>query len=157
VSGQIDINFCENNPAAAAELPATPGAYLVWLRCDRPVALAGRFAGTVLAPGTYLYFGSARGPGGLRARVQRHLRADKRPRWHLDQLTAAAGVRLAARVWPGGGECAWRRAVQARGAAVPVPGFGSSDCRQCPAHLLRLEAEAADPRLDPPDDMEPES
>jgi Uri superfamily endonuclease len=154
VSRHADINRCENDLAAATQLPASPGAYMLWVRCDRPVALAGRFAGTVLAPGSYLYFGSARGPGGLRARVHRHLRADKRPRWHLDQLTTAPGVQLAARVWPGGGECAWRRAVQACGATVPVPGFGSSDCRRCPAHLLRLDCAApTDPRLDPPEDM----
>ena len=26
------------------------------------------------------------------------------------------------------------------GASVPVPGFGSSDCRACPAHLVMLPA-----------------
>jgi hypothetical protein len=38
---------------------------------------------------------------------------------------------------------------------VPLAGFGSSDCRVCPAHLLRLDAvQPDDPRLAPPDRAE---
>jgi Uri superfamily endonuclease len=133
------------------DLPAVPGAYLLWLPLARPLELAAPKPGARLAPGVLLYLGSANGPGGLRARVARHLRADKRPRWHVDQLTAAAGASARALAWPGGSECAWRAAVQAAGAAVPVPRFGASDCRRCPAHLLRLDdAGPDDPRLRPP-------
>lgn len=134
---------------AGTDLPAVPGAYLLILPLARPLALGGRLSGT-LAPGRYLYFGSANGPGGLRARVARHLRRDKRPRWHVDQVTAAARPAVAL-AWPGGGECVWRARVEAAGAGVPVPGFGASDCRHCPAHLLRLDdAGPDDPRLQPP-------
>ncbi|MDZ7712339.1 MAG: GIY-YIG nuclease family protein [Rhodovibrio sp.] len=136
--------------AVGTDLPAVPGAYLLWLPIARPLALAVPKPGARLEPGVYLYFGSANGPGGLRARVARHLRADKRARWHVDQLTVAAGPRARALAWPGGGECAWREAVQAAGASVPVPRFGASDCRRCPAHLLRLDDAAPDdPRLWP--------
>lgn len=60
---------------------------------------------------------------------------DKPRRWHIDWLTTAAGDRA---VWTvaDGDECALREALTAAGAAVPVAGFGSSDCRRCPAHLL---------------------
>jgi Uri superfamily endonuclease len=143
-----------DDPQASADghdLPAVAGAYLLWLPLWEPVDLTAPRPGARLAPGVYLYLGSARGPGGLRARVVRHLRADKRPRWHVDQLTAAAGDRARARVWLDGSECAWREAVQAAGAVVPVPGFGASDCRRCPAHLLRLDdAGPEDARLRPP-------
>ena len=133
------------------DLPAVAGAYLLWLSLADPVALTAPKPGARLDPGVYLYLGSANGPGGLRARVARHLRADKRPRWHVDQLTVAAGVRARALAWVDGSECAWREAVQAAGATVPVPGFGASDCRRCPAHLLRLDdAGPNDPRLRPP-------
>ncbi len=133
------------------DLPAIAGAYLLWLPLARPLALTAPKPGAQLAPGVYLYLGSANGPGGLRARVARHLRPDKRPRWHVDQLTVAAGGRARALTWPGGSECAWRAAVQATGARVPVPRFGASDCRRCPAHLLRLDdAGPDDPRLHPP-------
>ncbi len=142
--------------ALGTDLPAVPGAYLLWLPVARPIALVRPMPGTLLEPGIYLYLGSANGPGGLRARVARHLRADKRPRWHVDQLTVAAGARARALAWPGGDECAWREAVQAAGASVPVPRFGASDCRRCPAHLLRLDdAGPDDPRLGPPSSAGP--
>jgi hypothetical protein len=42
---------------------------------------------------------------------------------------------------PGGRECdLLDRLLKAPGAVVPVPGFGSSDCRTCPAHLVALPA-----------------
>lgn len=48
---------------------------------------------------------------------------------------------------PGRRECAIVAAIGALpGVTVPAPGFGSSDCRVCPAHLLLL-----------PEDLEPES
>jgi len=93
-----------------------------------------------LDPGHYVYLGSARGPGGLRARVGRHLRLDKARRWHVDHLTARAPItRVVGR--PGRSECALVRALLAHPlVAAPVRGFGSSDCRACPAHLLSLPA-----------------
>ena len=33
-----------------------------------------------------------------------------------------------------------RDLLELPGASVPVPGFGSSDCRACPAHLVALPA-----------------
>ena len=115
--------------AVGTDLPAVAGAYLLWLPIDRPLDLAAPKPGARLDPGIYLYLGSANGPGGLRARAARHLRADKRRRWHVDQLTVVAGARARALAWPGGDECSWREAVQAAGASVPVPRFGASDCR----------------------------
>jgi len=112
------------------------GAYVLLIRL--PVALTpeipGR-AGAVLAPGRYIYCGSAWGPGGLRARIARHLRAGKPVRWHVDRLTEIGAVEeVAVRV--GGQECDLVAAFTAGGATVALPGFGSSDCRRCPAHLL---------------------
>ena len=51
-----------------------------------------RFGKLTLAAGQYAYVGSAHGPGGLRARVGRHLRAEKPLHWHIDYLTAALPV-----------------------------------------------------------------
>lgn len=118
-----------------ALLPGLPGAYVLRLEFARPVALPPRFGGD-LGAGTYLYCGSARGGGGLRARCARHLAADKPRRWHIDWLTTVADDRA---VWPvaDGDECALRGALTVAGASAPVSGFGSSDCRRCPAHLLR--------------------
>ena len=120
-------------------MPSGPGAYVLALALTRPltVAVAGRPAGT-LAPGIYLYAGSARGPGGIRARVERHLRPGKRRHWHIDQITHAA-AKMAALGWPEGDECMLMDTIRGLdGACVPIAGFGSSDCPRCAAHLARL-------------------
>lgn len=119
-------------------LPPVPGAYVLRMAFGFSVPLPPRFAASgtgTLAPGIYLYCGSARGSGGLRARCGRHLAAEKPRRWHVDWLTTVAANTA---VWPveGGDECALRDLLTGAGASVAVPGFGSSDCRRCPSHLL---------------------
>jgi histidyl-tRNA synthetase len=119
-------------------LPARPGAYLLSLRLEAPLSLRGRFAGTVLPPGRYAYAGNARGPGGLKARLARHLRADKKAHWHIDQLTAASRIDAIGYA-EDLDECALLTAAAAlAGAHAPVPGFGSSDCRRCTAHMVAV-------------------
>lgn len=121
--------------------PAIPGAYLLLvtlptrLRLDLP-----RRREAMLEPGRFLYAGSARGPGGIRARLARHLRRDKKPHWHIDQLTAA-GEALGGWVFPGGHECAIIDALAHL--PHPLPGFGSTDCRHCISHLLAWPSVAA--------------
>lgn len=118
--------------AAADGVPAGPGAYALWLRLAAPLAVrVGRGRGTLEA-GDYLYCGSANGPGGLRARLARHMRKEKRAQWHVDQLTAAGEV-LGAFIVEGGSECALNAALS--DLPAPLPGFGSSDCPRCVSHL----------------------
>jgi Uri superfamily endonuclease len=100
-----------------------------------------RFGSVTLTAGLYVYVGSAHGPGGLRARVGRHLREAKPRHWHIDYLTAALPVaHVVASETTASLECVWVKRLSAlAGASVPIPGFGSSDCRNhCPAHLIRL-------------------
>jgi len=116
-----------------------PGAYLLVIDLAETVAFATAATGPVELPaGRYGYCGSARGAGGIGARVRRHLRRDKRMHWHVDRLTAAGRV-VAVHAAPGGSECALlRRLLAVPGATIPAAGFGSSDCRRCPAHLVAL-------------------
>lgn len=116
--------------------PAAPGAYVLVVRLAEPLALdLPRLGDPVLPPGRYAYCGSARGPGGLAARIARHRRPDKSLRWHVDRLTAVAAVERV--FWEADGdECALVSRLIAAGGTVPAPGFGSSDCRACAAHLL---------------------
>jgi histidyl-tRNA synthetase len=58
--------------------------------------------------------------------------------WHADQLTVAGritGIAFAERA----NECSFAQRLAAQpGATIPLAGFGSSDCRHCRAHLVRL-------------------
>lgn len=119
------------------ELTPASGAYLLLLALSGPLALPQpALKSAVLRAGHYLYAGSALGPGGILARVLRHARQGKRRHWHIDHLTEA-GTLTAALALPGMGECDVVRSLLALpGVTVPVPGYGSSDCRACPAHLI---------------------
>lgn len=118
-------------------LPNLPGAYALWIGIDKAVPLPPRFAGE-LPVGAYCYVGSARGPGGIRARCGRHLRRPRRFHWHVDWLTEHASI-LDAMAFPDARECdLLSRLLGIAGCRVPVPGFGSSDCRRCPAHLIAV-------------------
>jgi len=125
--------------ADAASLPSSPGAYALLITLDAPARLPTPRFGGVLAPGRYCYFGSARGPGGIRARCARHLRRDKTMRWHIDWLTRVA-TNLVVSPHPADTECTLAaRLIAFSGVSVPVAGFGSSDCRRCPAHLVHID------------------
>lgn len=122
------------------DLPASPGSYALLLSLPAPVCRQVGRLGTFNFPtGDYVYFGSASGPGGLRARVRHHARIASRPHWHLDWLRPDAVLQGG---WfapvPGPWECAWSKAASGMpGAVIPAPGFGAADCRQgCTAHLL---------------------
>lgn len=118
-------------------LDAAKGAYVlvIDLLDDVSVRLPKREP-THLEAGTYLYVGSANGPGGMVARLKRHMESDKKIHWHVDQLTAKANE-VAAIAVPGGNECALGRTLTESKQFRPVlKGFGSSDCKTCHSHLL---------------------
>ena len=121
-------------------LPGSPGAYALLLHLAKEISLKVGSLGIHRFPeGLFVYIGSAMGPGGVRARVQRHLRpeTEKRPHWHIDRLTALTEIRA---VWWLTGktniECQWASALEKIGTRTP-PKFGASDCR-CPGHLIYL-------------------
>ena len=116
-----------------------PGAYLLVVELGHSLPLDGTaLAPAVLPPGCYAYCGSAYGPGGLGARIGRHLRRGKALRWHIDRLTEAGRI-LCVGWRPRGRECALVAGLSGLpSVTVPVAGFGSSDCRRCAAHLLAM-------------------
>lgn len=124
------------------------GTYVLalWLGspCHRVIGRLGAFD---FPAGWYLYVGSALGPGGLQARIQRHWRhlgSGKRAHWHIDYLREQA-------IWGGawacesgqglpeqGLECRWAAMLRLLPRSrLVAPGFGASDCR-CPAHLIHV-------------------
>jgi Uri superfamily endonuclease len=81
--------------------------------------------------------GSAFGPGGLRARIERHKRSLKRQHWHIDYLLQFTNFE---NVWYSYNEVQrehqWIRLLfNIPGIAIPIKNFGSSDCK-CISHLF---------------------
>ena len=130
----------------AADIPGFAGAYVLVIDLAGPVRVAIGGQAHCLETGCYLYCGSAYGPGGLRARVARHMRRGKPVRWHVDQLTERGCVR-GALIFPGQRECVL--AARLSHLPVPIPGFGSSDCRRCASHLFAWPESAPLWRLSP--------
>lgn len=87
--------------------------------------------------GRYCYVGSARGPGGLHARVARHLRKAKPLQWHIDLLTSSEGFRPI-RGYAASDVAECRVALELSSQFTGHPGFGCSDCR-CATHLFHIE------------------
>ena len=127
-------------------MPILKGSYALIIRLERDTPLTiGRLGSFAFPAGLYLYAGSAL--NGLESRVRRHLRRDKdkKRHWHIDYLTAVAPV---CQVWWAADgqrrECEWAGIARDWGGKIVVPGFGASDCRRCPAHLLYLEMDRID-------------
>jgi len=120
----------------------TRGVYCLLFTVPGCRVRVGALGELTLAPGWYIYVGSALGPGGF-SRVRRHLRVHRegtdRPHWHIDHLSRHPGVRLRARVCADTDrrmECELARTIGGDG----VEGFGCSDCR-CSSHLLYRTAD----------------
>jgi len=119
------------------ELLAKRGTYAIWLRSEtNNIVEIGKFGQLQMASGFYVYIGSAFGPGGIKARVGRHLRQEKNLRWHIDYLRQHA---VPVAVWIAYEkhlEHQWAGKINKhRETSIPLTGFGSSDC-SCPTHLF---------------------
>ena len=85
--------------------------------------------------GFYAYCGSAM--GGLKARINRHLRRKKKVRWHIDYLLEEGRVKRV--IYAPTDERLECQLAQKLGEAFhSFHGFGSSDC-PCPSHLFFSE------------------
>jgi Uri superfamily endonuclease len=119
------------------------GSYILWFKNKKEIAFtAGKLGTYTLQPGIYAYCGSALGSGGLKARIGRHLRKDKKIHWHIDYLTAVLPV---AAVWYVQSEKRYEHLLtalllQRKGSGVPISHFGNSDCTECESHLVYLPA-----------------
>jgi Uri superfamily endonuclease len=118
-------------------LPDDPGSYLLIFYLRKKVELEiGRLGTHSLRRGWYLYAGSAFGPGGLRARLKHHLSPLKRRHWHVDYLRSAVELRSIYYHTQYNNEHLWSASLAALATHhLPIPGFGSSDCR-CRSHLV---------------------
>jgi sugar fermentation stimulation protein A len=110
------------------------GVYLLAVELKHPLKIpVPRIGSPVLAPGWYLYAGSA--GANLHQRIARHLRKKKKIHWHIDHLTLAGSTLKAFPVLTGEDlECRLASDV-AHIAEYEIPGFGCSDC-SCTSHLF---------------------
>lgn len=112
--------------------------YQLLIEVTEPLRVGVGRLGTFDFPaGLYVYTGSAL--QNFEARVRRHLSTAKKMHWHIDYLLAAPGVRVREVLRHATAECMVNQSIAA---AMPVPGFGASDCRAgCGSHLKWLGAD----------------
>ena len=111
--------------------------YLLIFRVKTYVTTKVGALGTIIfQPGHYIYIGSAKNT--LRQRINRHFKRTKPLRWHIDYLTTQHDVEIE-KVYITHSktkqECRIAKLIAHNG--IPVPGFGSSDCK-CKSHLYRI-------------------
>jgi Uri superfamily endonuclease len=127
----------------------TKGAYLLYLNVRQSLTLnVGMLGPSRFPAGLYVYVGSA--SRGIEPRLARHRRlAEKKSgkiHWHIDLLLTNAKVRvIGEQMLEGSAECSVSREIAfTKGVTIPVPNFGSTDCRTgCKTHLYRIHARTA--------------
>jgi Uri superfamily endonuclease len=123
------------------------GSYilLIELAVSRAI-LVGKLGYVSFPNASYAYVGSAM--NGLRARLARHLREQKKLHWHIDYLLKEAEIEEII-LYQGEERVECFLAQILAGEFQSVPGFGSSDCK-CRSHLYfasetdRLKASVAE-------------
>ena len=112
---------------------AMKGSYVLLIKLPKEqIITIGNRQATHFPGGYYAYVGSAM--GGFKSRLNRHLKQNKRPRWHIDYLRQRASINgiilceTKSRV-----ECSIAQALSRQ--FDSIPGFGSSDCK-CHSHLF---------------------
>ena len=135
----VNVTYnCVKGYLLNTNLPSAPGSYAIVMFNPCPKNLTiGALDRQSFPEGCYIYVGSAHGPGGLHARVGRHLdhTAMKPSHWHIDALTSEFEI---TGVWwvasKENVECLWAGWLSET-LSRHVPNFGASDCR-CPGHLF---------------------
>ena len=135
----------DNQPQTRVMRTNSSGTYALVLFIEEPVEISvGKLGAQQFLPGYYVYLGSALGPGGLRARVGRHLhpRTSSKLHWHIDYILKKSAI---VEIWWGVGdnrqECSWAEILGKAGLVFPLD-FGSSDCN-CDGHLVAFRTTSA--------------
>lgn len=124
--------------SARLAVPPEKGTYLLFCRLVKPESVSiGRLGAIHFRPGLYGYVGSAFGPGGLAARLGRHLQASPRRHWHIDYLKPfLRPVSIWFSTDPVAREHRWAAALlENPDQCRPIDRFGCSDCA-CRSHLF---------------------
>lgn len=121
------------------ELKSQKGTYLLIFRLKENLLIRTKSGREFNLPkGVYIYVGSAFGSGGIKARVGRHLKRNKKLHWHIDYITTSQGfepigvIPFYGKRW----ECKLARFLGKF--LKTIEGFGSTDC-SCRGHLFLLD------------------
>lgn len=132
MSDKTCTNWSEN-------LVSQKGTYVLILqaRATKQVNV-GRLGKIELQPGYYLYVGSAFGSGGLKARLDHHLKRVLKPHWHIDYLRRYTTV---LEIWYTTDQVRreddWVATMMKMAHfSMAYPGFGASDSKSM-SHLFR--------------------
>jgi Uri superfamily endonuclease len=108
------------------------GSYVLLIKLSEEGGIAVGALGIITFPqGFYAYVGSAM--GGLKSRINYHLREKKHPHWHIDYLLDKAQViQVISAPTDSRLECTLAQILAKE--IDFIPGFGSSDCK-CKSHL----------------------
>jgi Uri superfamily endonuclease len=125
------------------------GIYTLIVEILEPMSTKIGSLGIIRFPASlYLYTGSALGPGGVEARVGRHLRCRKRLFWHIDHLTVDRRITVVAHVAVDclrRMECRINQKLASLPKAAPILRFGASDCNHsCASHLIQIDNSSLD-------------
>ncbi len=140
----IDVqeeSFQPSKPTKCLEdIPRRPGSYILILEIVKDITVNVGSLGIILfKKGFYMYIGSARGPGGLRARLTRHLKGPSHVKWHIDYLTSKDEVKTIAVVVSETSldveEAISKEMLRQKCVEPGIKGFGSSDKRSV-THLF---------------------
>ena len=115
-----------------------PRLYQLLIRLpEKRVITVGRLGRFAFPSGYYVYTGSA--VRNIESRIARHLRKDKKMRWHIDYFLRQGEVTEIKRYGGNRTECGLNRSTRRLpGARTVVKGFGSSDC-SCASHLCYFQ------------------
>ena len=100
---------------------------------DRDITI-GRRPTARFSAGFYCYVGSAM--NSLEKRINRHKSSNKKLHWHIDwflehaDIVNVKSIESKERL-----ECSLSQDVALLSDRIPMPGFGSSDCKTCESHL----------------------
>lgn len=127
------------------------GVYTLIISLKKTITLKIGKLGTFTFPsGIYTYTGSAMGTGALSLenRINRHLKRDKKLKWHIDYFLNSKHVQIQSIIYAETNkksECVVSKEIEKLEITyVPARKFGASDCKEgCHAHFHSLKYDLA--------------
>ena len=117
------------------------GTYVLRIKVKKDLLLnVGALGKRRFEKGVYLYVGSAM--NSLEKRVKRHIKKEKKKRWHIDYLTTAEGVEIEGAYVFREKRIEEKLSEALSGICKSVDGFGASDMKNVKSNLYLSNEDA---------------